>query len=118
MRDLKPQERELLDFLLGADFPGRDALRSQLAAAKVDELDKCPCLKFHVDEAVPAVVKHRIPIEASAKDADGVDIQVLLHVVDGRANELEFVKGDGSTIRQLPSLTNWRRFCPDNWTIE
>ena len=49
-----------------------------------------------------AAVTKRIPVEAEAKDQDGVDIHMLLHVVDGRPAELEIFKDDGSSIKELP----------------
>jgi len=35
-------------------------------------------------------------------DADGVQVEILLHVVDGRLNELEIYKVDGSPIIKQP----------------
>jgi hypothetical protein len=84
-RNLTQYERELVDYLLEPDFPGRDALPQQVATAHVEELDGCPCLRFHVNIPVIAEVKHRIPIEAESKTGD---IQVLLHVLEGRLMSL------------------------------
>ena len=36
----------------------------------------------------------RIPVEGEAPDRDGMMIHYLLHVVDGRMNELEVYKDD------------------------
>jgi hypothetical protein len=45
-------------------------------------------------------------VESEARDTDGVIIHVLLHVVDGKASELEFFKEDSSRILALRKLTN------------
>jgi len=47
---------------------------------------------------VKAKVKRRIPAEAEFRDTDGVLIHILLHVIDGKVNELEIYKEDGSPI--------------------
>jgi hypothetical protein len=49
---------------------------------------------------VPAVVERRIPVEAELKDADGVTIHVLLHVLDGLLNELEVYRDDSGPIQR------------------
>jgi len=114
-RSMTQYERELLDYLLEPNFPGRDALRQQIATAHVEELDDCPCLRFHVNAPVIAEVKHRIPIEAESKTGD---IQVLLHVLEGRVDELEIVRANPAKPLKMPSVNELKRFCPDNWAIE
>jgi hypothetical protein len=54
-------------------------------------------------EAEKADVAQRVPVEATAPDADGVPINVFLHVVAGVLHELEVIRLDGKPIRQLPS---------------
>jgi len=63
-------EREWMDYLLEPNFPGRDALREQVATAQVEELDECPCLQFHVNSPAIADVKRRVPIEAYNQRGD------------------------------------------------
>jgi hypothetical protein len=113
IRDLNMTERRLLDYLLEPDFPGRDALRHQAATAKVEELDDCPCLRFHVEAPAATGIKHRIPIEA-----DSQNIEILIHVVDGRLNELEIVQKNPEQPIHIPPLSEFKRFCPDNWQID
>ncbi len=113
IRELKKHERELLDYLLEPDFPGRDVLRQQVATARVEELDDCPCLRFHVTSPVTAEVKQRIPIEAGSED-----VEILLHVLDGRLSELEIVRKDPSKPLKIPALSEFKRFCPENWAVE
>ena len=43
-----------------------------------------------------------VPVEAESVDRDGVRVQILLHVANGRVKELEFYKVDGSKVLQLP----------------
>ena len=57
----------------------------------------------HVKGHPQATVLKRIPVEASGKDQDGVQIHVLLHVLDGAAKELEIYKDDGSPILRMPN---------------
>jgi hypothetical protein len=104
-----------MDYLLEPDFPGRDALREQLATARVEELDECPCLKFNVSGPAIAEVKCRVPIEAHSASGD---VNVLLHVVEGRLDELEFVHFDPSRPLRMPAPRELRRFCPTDWTID
>jgi len=104
-----------MDYLLEPDFPGRDALREQLDTAQVEELDECPCLKFKVIGPAVAEVKSRVPIQAYSA---GGDVHVLLHVVDGRLDELEFVYFDPSKPLQKPAPREFKRFCPTDWAID
>lgn len=113
VRELHPGERQLIDYLLEPDFPGRDALRAQVATVRAEELDDCPCLRLHVNGSPSANVKRRVPIEAG-----GENIEILLHVVDGKLNELEFVWKDPSKERRIPAIRELKRFCPDDWKIE
>jgi hypothetical protein len=43
-------------------------------------------------------VRRRIPVEASYPDADGVVVHVLLHVIDGRLDELEVYREDSGSV--------------------
>jgi hypothetical protein len=101
-RRLTPDEGALIGRLLDADFPGREELRAQVAAASVREIDEDGSLEFRVRTAQTASVVRRVPVEAEARDADGGNVHVLLHVVDGRVDELEFYKEDGSRIVKRP----------------
>jgi hypothetical protein len=96
-------EKALIDALLGAEFPGNEALRKQLEAALVKTLDEDGGLEISPPlGSLPAVVKRRIPDEAETDDIDGVPIHLLLHVVDGFARELELFREDGKTVRRQP----------------
>jgi hypothetical protein len=51
-----------------------------------------------VTATTKAPVRWRVPVEGETVDQDGVPILILLHVVDGMLNELEFFKGDSTEI--------------------
>lgn len=101
-REPTARERELFQKLLSVDFPGRDELAKQLAVAQVHSLDTDGSLKIQTTVDLSAPVSRRVPVEAEAPDVDGVPIYILLHVVDGRAYELELYKADGSRISRPP----------------
>jgi hypothetical protein len=102
-RPLKPDERALLEKLLGCEFPGRDELRRQLDSVVAQKVYRDGTLALRVSSAEPAPVKGRVPTEGSCPDADGVMIHVLLHVVNGMMNELEIFKEDGSNVVRPPA---------------
>jgi hypothetical protein len=97
---LSANAREILARLLDADFPGRDQVAQQVAAARAKTLDEHGCLELSAGEAPPARVIRRIPVEAETVDTDGMSIHVLLHVVDGYIDELEFFRDDSGTIQR------------------
>ncbi len=106
-------ERQLMAELTIADFPGRAEVKDQLVHCTVRLLDEDGSLELRVEDSASAPVTSRVPTELYGPDADGVQISVLLHVVQGRCQEIEIYKVDGSPIRQMP--TSWQRFipCPD-----
>lgn len=104
-------ERALIAELIAAEFPGRTEVVNQLRQCVVRLIDEEGSLELRVpSHAVAAPVRGRIPTELYGPDADGVQVSVLLHVVDGICREIEIYKVDGTTIRQLPSI--WQRFIP------
>lgn len=104
-------ERALIAELIAAEFPGRTEVVNQLRQCVVRLIDEEGSLELRIpSHAVAAPVRRRIPTELYGPDADGVQVSVLLHVVDGICREIEIYKVDGTTIRQLPSI--WQRFIP------
>jgi hypothetical protein len=103
-RDLRADERGVIEQLLEHHFVGRDEIRSQLATARViaEGSGDSRTLRFAPpDTGAPrANTMLRVPVEAQANDEDGVPIVVLLHVVDGVVEELEVYRVDGQAIRQ------------------
>lgn len=102
-RDLREDERALIEQLLAQSFNGRDELAAQLRDAQViaEGAGDTRTLRFGPlrGDAFPAPTALRIPVEGIADDADGVAITVLLHVVDGWVTELEVYRVDGKPIR-------------------
>jgi hypothetical protein len=98
---LSAAERNVLDRLLDANLPAHQTLRQQAAHAKVGAEAKgdTRTIRFVFCAHVPrAEIKARVPVEAQAVDADGGEIAVLLHVIDGRLDELEVYRFDGGDI--------------------
>ncbi len=102
-RRLNEIERQLIGRLLEANFPGRDTLLEQVDHSLVTPFDTDGSLSFDVQTTVAANVTWRVPTEGEFKDADGVTIHVLLHVVNGFINELEIFKEDGSAVVRMPN---------------
>lgn len=100
----KPTDREqgLLERLLEVDFPGKGELVPLLRNLLVKTIDEHGCLELRSQAEGKSPVVKRVPVEAEAKDEDGVVIHMLLHVVEGRPAELEFFRDDGAAIKQIP----------------
>lgn len=95
-RELDSNERELLTFLLSADFPGRDSLLEQARTVKAIGDCDCGCgtIDLNVDGDGPlATVRGFVPVEARNKQDGATD--VLLFVRDGKLSMLEIVRDDG-----------------------
>lgn len=102
-RDLTEDERGLIEKLLSPAFPGRDALLSQLkSASAVTALDDGTLDLQVAPDAPRAAVTSRVPVEGQTRDADGIAILILLHVVNGHLHELEIVRGDDGPILRPP----------------
>lgn len=101
MRDLSPLEIGILRKLLSIEFPGRDALTSQLPYLRVKEEWGPTDLSVSLETVAavePADVVHRVPVEGSCADRDGTLVQILLHVVDGVAAVLEIYRADSEPL--------------------
>jgi hypothetical protein len=106
-RELTIWEKGVLTKLLSPSFPGRDELVEQLSGCRVQRLDTEGSLKFEINSRVIADhVRTRIPTEAECDDTDGVKIHFLLHVLNGKLDELEIYKDDGSQLRRNPVPEN------------
>lgn len=110
-REMTTQERRVLERLLSSDFPGREVLDRQIRDALVRQIDDEGSLEFSVRSHDRAEVSKRIPTEAEFEDADGVTAHILLHVVDGKCNELEIYKDDSTPITIRPEPENLRLVC-------
>jgi hypothetical protein len=111
-RELKPNERALLEFLLTADFPGRNELREQVGRVQVLWDCDCGCGTINLmvtNPVVRAVAREPIPIEAR-----GANVDVLLFVRDGLLSSLEIVDhGDGRPLA-FPSPSTLELWAPPN----
>ena len=104
-RALTSWEKRLIQRLLSSPFSGRDALVAQLEDAVASlmhedgtPLDENGSLYLRTSSVERASVRARVPTEGEARDADGVMIHHLLHVVDGRIGQLEIFKEDLSRV--------------------
>jgi hypothetical protein len=101
-RELAPNERALLEQLLDSGPIGEEALREQLETVRVtaETHGDSRSIRLRVGRDVPrSESSPRIAAEGMASDDDGVQIDVLLHVVDGCMDELEVYRVDGEQIQ-------------------
>jgi hypothetical protein len=108
-RALSSWEKGLIQRLLSSPFPGRDELLNQvekMVASPMHEdgtpLDENNSLYLKSSSPVKAFVRTRVPTEGEAIDIDGVTIHYLLHVVEGRIDQLEIFKDDLSKVSRQP----------------
>ncbi|GEM_PF-1692631 len=103
-RTLTEHERAVINRLLDKDFPGKKTIRKQVESALVRTIpeykDNYGSLEFSVKLEEKANVTNRIPISGRVNDSDGVPIEIFLHVINGKIDELEIVKADNSPLRQ------------------
>jgi hypothetical protein len=102
-RDPTERERGLLGALLSSAFEGSAGLMSQLKEIRVSPIDADGSLTLKPKSSKPATVLHRIPVEGSYPDSDGVRVHVLLHVKDGLLHELEVFREDAGVVSVPPS---------------
>lgn len=102
-QELSEWHRGMLCQLLDAPFPGQAELKTQILASRFRVIDKNQSLEIFPTSAVAAPVVKTIPVEASARDADGVPIQSLLFTRHGLAYMLEILRADGEQVKRLPS---------------
>lgn len=98
--------------LLEAKFPGWDEVRTQIDSCLVRPIDENGSLKFFVQTETQAAVKSRIAVEGEMEDEDSVTVHVLLHVIEGKVDELEIYKDDSSNLLTRPDPTKLRTFLP------
>ena len=107
-RPINDHEMGLLRRLLEGEFAGVAQLREQLPSVQqVEVLDAEGSIRFRDVDGPLAQVLHRVPVEGQYKDADGMHLRALLHVVDGRLFELEFYKDDSTQIKRPPQTEDW-----------
>ena len=105
-RELNTREKGLVERLLNAAPHSRDELRTQLNHIRAEQIDVDGTLRLQCLDGVPS--KYYTPVaEGVCKDADGADIDVILHLRKGGfMSMLEIIKYDGSQIINPPSAEN------------
>jgi hypothetical protein len=116
-RSLTPRERELIEKLLEPEFPGRDELLQQLGAVTARQIHDDGTLELHCEGGPQAPVTCSVPTEGEYQDADGRQVNVLLHVKEGLMWELEILKLYPSEVRNPPQAGNLVVFAhhPERW---
>jgi hypothetical protein len=114
-RQLDPRERELLEKLLEPEFPGCKELRTQLGSMTGKQIEDDGTLSLLCDSGLPSPAKYLLVAEGMCKDADGMDISVLLHLNDqGFMNMLEIIKYGPSPIVSPPSARDLVVLLPED----
>jgi hypothetical protein len=107
-RPLTEFERAVISKLLEADFEGKSIVEDQLTDATASTIantnDNYGSIKIFTTCKTKASVKDRVPVIANTQDESGAPVDILLHVVNGAVNELEFVRIDGQPMQGLPRL--------------
>ena len=108
-RAMTTEERAVLDFLLGTEFPGVEALRGQAVHAEVTGLCECGCPSFglSVDDsrAVPAETNRKTPIDVEAKSRSQDPYhELLLFTRDGWLDYVELVTYGALTPSTFPPM--------------
>lgn len=102
-RQLTSIEKKALAQLMAPDFPGKKEVAAQVAECRVHVQEENGSIEFHVNPHLPlADVQARVVTEGEYKDDDEVTVHVLLHVVEGRINQMEIYKEDNSRIGKTP----------------
>ncbi len=105
-RKLDDREREVLEKLLAAEFPGGQEWREQLATMTAKQIIEDGTLSLRCASGSPLPTNYRkLPTEGVCKDADGGEIAILLHAdKSGFLSRLEILKYDGTPIIKPPSV--------------
>jgi len=106
MRELDSREKGLLERLIDAAPQLSDELRTQVENIRAEQIGPDGTLRLHCSDGIPS--KYVTPVsEGVCKDADGVDIAVMLHLAkSGFMSMLEIIRYDGSQIISPPSADN------------
>jgi hypothetical protein len=102
LRTATEDELALLRHLLSVDFPGRDVLRSQLEGIASEPVTGDGVFELKPQAGTAATVNQRVPVEGEATDADGMQIVILLHVIQGWLHYLELFRADSRPLTSIP----------------
>ncbi len=106
-RELRADERAVLEKLLSIHFPGVEALRQQIPYTRVREECGCGCPSVWLDvdraQAPQAETDGSVPVEAFAPAPDDSTlIWIMLHVWEGFLDELELVPPEEDSPFPMP----------------
>jgi hypothetical protein len=108
IQPLTADERALLDLLLTAEFPGRDALVEQAKTASWGGPGctcGCPSYLLEVDRTLPAaLVEEPMVSDAHGRDRAGNLVGILLFVDEGYLREVEIYGHEDFEWAGLPIL--------------
>jgi glutathione S-transferase len=101
-------ELALLERLLPIGHCAREALLAQAMRASVSWLDSLgqPAIRFVVPDSVELAPCNGVVAEAYAIDRDREEVHLLLHVRHGKLAEVEYYRGDGRAVVELPRIEN------------
>jgi hypothetical protein len=103
-------EVTLLERLLAVNIAGRGALLEHARGTLVRTIDSYGSFEFELRASDRSNTTPRALIEAQTTDLDGVPIDIILFTVNGKLDDLEISKADGTAIARPPvpsSLDVW-----------
>jgi hypothetical protein len=107
-RPLSEYERAVIGRLLEADFVGRGEIEDEVSHAEASLIagtdDNYGSINIRTSSERKAVVVNRVPVMGITKDEAGGHIEILLHVIEGKVDKLEFIRMDGTPMIGLPRL--------------
>lgn len=105
-RNLTPDEKGLLERILGYQPKGEAPLVRLRGDERVEEIIPDGTLKFRTTKSSK---QWYYPVEAMFLDDDGITVNAVVFAVDEDVSMLEILKADGSIPFRKPS--------PDEWEI-
>ena len=108
-RRFNDTEARILDKLVSVNFEDHETVRRQIQSASVIEVDdsgSAVSVDFKTAEKQKVTTKERVPVRGETVDSSGAHVYILLHIVDGFANELEIVRADGEPLQMPLDIAN------------
>jgi hypothetical protein len=112
-RDLTPDERTLLEWLLANGHKDAMTYASQLSQVKV--VSRCTCGCPTMDLAVGEKKSRTTGVstilaDARGYSAEGIEVDVILHAREGELSELEVYSLDGTSEFTLPKIESMKPY--------
>jgi len=112
-RDLTPDERVLLQWLLANGFEDTSLFAAQLSQAKV--ISRCACGCPTIDLVIGDRMSRTegvstIIAQAGGNSPEGVKVDVILHAREGELSELEVYSLDGTSEFTLPKIESMKPY--------